>query len=257
METSGLQKNLDRIKDRLKNTETFTVLDVEQALEKKKTTVYWILWSLVNKGLLQRRGKGIYSLHWKEDNIAPILSGLAKKIINILDNKGYQFFVSGLDIVSVFMEHIPETYPILLFVHTHSYDDVYDILLKNDMKITHYSKANEDFYRRNLSYQSDQIIMYKTKEFGYAKDGLASKERAFIDLYHEVTKKEYSLPFEELVRIYVNMRHRVPLDTKRLLKIASRRNVYYDIRYITENKQITDRAYKFVNILRDRYQNDF
>ena len=257
MKTGGLQKNLDILKDRFENTETFTVLDAEQSLGKKKTTVYWILWNLVNEGLLQRRGKGLYSLRWKEDKVTPIISGLAKKVINSLNNRGYQFFISGIDILSVFMEHISESFPVLLFVYTYSYDEIYDLLSKDDIEIAHYSKMNSDYYRRNLMYKSSQVIMYKTREFEYAHNGLASKERAFIDLYHEVTKKEYPLPFEELIRIYVNMRRRIPLDTKRLLKIASRRNVYSDIRYIIENKQITDRAYKFVDILRSRYQNEF
>lgn len=257
MKTSGLRKNLDILKDHFKDSETFTVLDAEQVLGKKKATIYWILWNLVNENLIQRRGKGLYSIHWKEDNIAPILSGLAKKIINILNDRGYQFFVSGLDILSVFMEHVPESYPILLFVHTYSYDEIYDVLLKNDIEITHYSKMNSDDYRRNLMYKSSQVIMYKTREFEYSHNGLASKERAFVDLYREVTKREYLVPIEELARIYINMRRRLPLDTKRLLKVASRRNVYYDLRYIIENKQITDKAGEFVKILQSRYQNEF
>jgi len=44
------------------------------------------------------------------------------------------------------------------------------------------------------------------------------------------------------------MRRRMSLNTNRMVKIASRRNIQQDIRYIVEHDAITDAAMEFVNI---------
>ncbi|MEA2014963.1 MAG: hypothetical protein U9N38_06650, partial [Thermodesulfobacteriota bacterium] len=86
----------------------------------------------------------------------------------------------------------------------------------------------------------------------YSENGLASFEKAFVDLYYEVTRRKYPLSVQELVRIYINMKRRTSLNTNRLVKAASRRNIHYDIRYIVEHGAITEHAREFVKILKNR-----
>ena len=47
---------------------------------------------------------------------------------------------------------------------------------------------------------------------------------------------DYPLSIQELVRIYLNMRRRMSLNTNRMVKIASRRNIQQDIRHIVEHR---------------------
>jgi len=95
-------------------------------------------------------------------------------------------------------------------------------------------------------------LLIPTQEFTYAANGLATVEKAFVDLYYEVSRRDYPLSIQELVRIYLNMRRRMSLNTNRMVKIASRRNIQQDIRYIVEHDAITDAAMEFVNNLRKR-----
>ena len=55
---------------------------------------------------------------------------------------------------------------------------------------------------------------------------------------------------QELVRIYQNLSRLGNIDKKKLITVASRRNIQYDIRFIVENQFITDSAIEFGKILR-------
>ena len=67
---------------------------------------------------------------------------------------------------------------------------------------------------RQLSSISEVVLIYHTNEFSYSKNEYASFEKAFVDLYYEVTRRQYPLPIQELVRIYRNMKRRISLDTR-------------------------------------------
>lgn len=244
------EKKAAIIRDKLSGKDVFTVSDAESVLGGKRSTIYWTLWNLSRNGYIYKVGKGLYSLEKKEESPQPILSHLAGNILKILEESGHQFFVSGLDILSVFMEHVPETYPVLLFADTYSIDEVHDLLLKNhiDVIIKENRKGYEDF--RDIPSIQEITILYPTNEFAYSEEGLASFEKAFVDLYYEVTRRRYPLSVQELVRIYVNMKRRTSLNTNRLIKAASRRNIHYDIRYIVEHDYITKSAREFATILK-------
>jgi hypothetical protein len=103
-----------------------------------------------------------------------------------------------------------------------------------------------------MSSVGELALLIPTQEFAYAANGLASVEKAFVDLYYEVSRRNYPLSIQELVRIYLNMRRRMFLNTNRMVKIASRRNIQQDIRYIVAHDAITDAAMEFVDHLRKR-----
>jgi len=246
----GLEKKYETIENLFKNKENFTVSDVQEALGNKRSTVYWILSNLAKKGYIYPTGKGIYSLQKKEKEIKSSISSLASLVINILKESGNEFFISGLDILSVFMEHVPETYPVILFVNKYSADEIYDVLSKNniDAVTNRYFKNYHEI--RRFSSVKEIVLIKETNEFVYSKNNLAVFEKAFVDLFYEVTRNDYPLSLQELVRIYLNMKRRISIDTARMKKIASRRNIQEDIRYITEYNHINQKAREFADILK-------
>jgi len=237
------------IKSNLKNKDVFTISDVELVLNEKRSTLYWTMWNLVGKGYLSRVGKGLYSLFEKKEPVFPILSKTGKKVIKILEESGYQFFISGLDILSVFMEHIPERFPVILFVERNNINEIVDLLIENGIDTLTNLKGDTLSILRQLYSTKEIVLVYKTNEFKYSNKGRASIEKAFVDMYYAVTRKGYPLSIQELARIYLNMRRRIRLDTNRIIKIASRRSIHYDIRYIIENRQISEKAVEFVKII--------
>ena len=93
-------------------------------------------------------------------------------------------------------------------------------------------------------------IVRPTKEFDYAKDEIAEQEKAFVDLYYEVTRASFPLSLGELSRIFLNMQRRNFINEKRLNKVAARRNLHHDIRYILNYKRISKHAFKFSETLK-------
>jgi len=243
------------LRKRFQDKPDFTISDAASVLQEKQSTLYWTLHKLTNKGYISRIGQGLYSFqNRREESIQPILSTLASGILNVLRETGHDFFISGLDILAVFAEHVPETYPVLLFAGKSDADEVTNILARNKIDVVPYANIQDYPAIRQMSSIGELALLIPTQEFTYATNGLASFEKAFVDLYYEVSRRDYPLSMQELVRIYLNMRRRMSLNTNRMVKIASRRNIQQDIRHIVEYDAITDAAMEFVNILRKRNQ---
>ena len=244
---SSLEKKAGILKERLDNSETFNIYDVIEILQEKKSTVYWTLSNLASKGYIKRVGKGLYTFIKKENYPNPIISKLAKKIWNSLIETEYNFFITGLDVISIFMQHVPEFYPVILYVDKNSKEKISNILLEKKYSL-YYSNKNNINNNRIINKEID-VYLHETTEFNYIKNELAVYEKAFVDLYYEVTRTRYPLPLQELAKIYVNMRRRLNLDTTKMIKIASRKNIHYEIRYIVENKYISNAAVKFADLI--------
>lgn len=250
----NFKKKVDRLKQHLFNKESFTQSDVAEILIVKKSTVNWILWNLQNQGYIQNIGKGLYTFHLRKNQnvVQPILSQHAENILYILSETGYEYFITGLEILSIFMQHVPENYPLHIFVNKYSLNDTVELLRRENIQAMDYSKIKKYTDLESFGVPDKIVLLSPTREYIYADVGIASFEKAFVDLYFDVTRKKYPLSLQELVRIYQNMKRRINLDPKRLIKIASRRSIDYDIRYIVDHEKIQSHAYDFVKLLEGR-----
>lgn len=245
-----LENKAALLRKRFQNKLDFSISDAASILQEKQSTLYWTLYKLTQNGYISRTGQGLYSFQNRlAESIQPILSKLANKILTVLGETGHDFFISGLDILTVFMDHVPETYPVLLFSEKSATDEVVDILSRNKIDVVSYTHIQDYSAIRRMSSVGELALLIPTQEFAYAANGLASFEKAFVDLYYEVSRRRYPLSIQELVRIYLNIRRRISLNTNRMVKIASRRNIQQDIRYIVEHDAVTDAAKKFVDNL--------
>lgn len=249
--TKSLKDKLYILTTNLGKHKSFTISDAVRVLEMKETTVRWILWSLVDFGKIVRLRRGIYSFRSHEKQIAhPQLSNLATRVKILLEESGIQFFISGLDIIRGYMIHVPERYPVIAFIEQINIEEAQELLFnqKIDSVISFKEEAFEKF--RNLPSLGDIVILRPTREFDYSRERLAEPEKAFIDLYYEVTRGSYPLPLGELGRIYLNMQRRGAINEKRLSKISIRRNLHNDIRFILNYRRISKYAFQFSEILK-------
>lgn len=249
-ERQKLIDKLERLRNQFQDKSSFTIADANTVLLETPSTLNWTLHHLTRKSHIARINRGLYTFQYaRTESVQPILSPLASKLLNIMDESGHYFFISGLDILSVFMEHVPETYPVLMFVEKTAMDDIADMLSKSKIAAVSYSQVKDYRTIQRISSASELVLLIHTLEFTYAANGLASFEKAFVDLYYEVSRRDYPLPIQELVRIYLNMQRRLALNTSRMIKIASRRNIHQDIRHIVESDTITNAAKEFAQIL--------
>jgi len=244
-----LEEKANLLKKKFADEGSFTVADAGEVLREKKSTLYWTLWKLADAGYIRRIQRGVYSFT-NGAKVRPVFSSLGKKVFRTLGESGYNFFISGLDILSTFMEHLPESYPVLVFVDKNSVKEVNELLSEKGFDSIIYSEIKSYSRIRQLSSISEVVLLNETNEFKYSEKGVASFEKAFVDLYFEVSRRGYPLSVQELIRIYLNMKRRIYLNKKRLIKIGSRRSIHLDIRYIVSHENISDDAYAFVENLR-------
>lgn len=249
---TALESKFQKITEKLGEQQTFYFDEIERIFpDMKKSYLYWILSKLVEEGYLKRVRNGVYSFNeWKGKRSISI-SEDAQKIQNILDETGFGYYISGVDILQKYMHHVPERYPIILFIEKGAKEEILSVLKENNFEAVEATQI-KDVYEKYVFTGIDTpwVVLYQTESFEFAEDGLATMEKAFVDLYYAVTRNGYPVALQELVRIYENLVRLGNIDRKGLITVADRRGIQYDIRYIVESKFITEDATRFVEILR-------
>lgn len=247
---SALEEKLSILRSSFGNKSFFRVDDAREALEIKKSTLYWDLHNMVEKGYLTRvgRGKFTFSRNFQEEK--PLSSLLALKIHKLLQETGFQYYISGLDVLLKYMHHVPDHYPVVLFVDKESKEEIGFMLRQNGILAVNSDNIRGTDIFSELSILDNGVILHETSNFEYSGDGFATVEKAFVDLYIEVTRREFPVSLQELARIYENMESRGVIDKKILIQAAYNRSVHYDIRFIVESKNIHKAAFKMVRMIR-------
>ena len=149
------------------------------------------------------------------------------------------------------MHHVPEKYPVILFIEKSAKEEIKDVLRENAFEVVEAAQTKAVYEKYVYTGQEPSwVIMYQTESFDFAEDGLATIEKAFVDLFYAVTRNGYPVALQEMVRMYENLVRLGNIDKKKLITVAVRRGIQYDIRFIVESKFITEDAMKFVEILR-------
>lgn len=253
MEQNGnLESKYEMIEKAFKDQEIFYSNEVQALFPTlKKNTLYWNLSKLVEEGYVRRIRNGVYALNtWKGKNQVT-LSKNVEKVMELMDETGFQYFISGTDILAKYMQHVPEQYPIILFAEKAAKEEVTDVLRGGNILVLEPNDLKQTYEK--IVFLGDgriQTVLYPTENFDFCKDRLATAEKAFVDLYYAISRNGYPIAIAELVRMYRNMTRLGMLDKKGVIAAASKRNLQYDIRFIVESKFITDDAFQFVDLLR-------
>lgn len=249
---SALETKYKKIVEELKGQATFYAEDVQCIFPNmKKSSLYWNMSKLIDSGYLKRVRNGVYAFNEWYGKKSISLSETASKIVDIMDETGFDYYISGLDVLQKYMQHIPEQYPCILFVNKNTKEEVTDTLKDNGMEVLLPTQIKEMHGNHVLAgKKSPQVVLHQTENFDDAVDGVASIEKAFVDLFYSVTRNEYPLALQELVRIYENVVRLGMIDKRGMITVASKRSMQYDIRYIVESKYITEEAHRFVEILK-------
>lgn len=249
---SALEKKYTIIEQKLSEQATFYMEDVQAIFpEIKPATIYWNLSKLVEAGYLKRVRKGVYAFNEWKGKTKISLTDDVKRVQELLDETGFDYFISGLDILQRFMQHVPEQYPTILFVDKSAHEEIVNNLVDGGFDIVKPSEIKQRYEDSILTgADKKQIIVYDTENFDYEIEGVAIIEKAFVDLYYSITRNGYPLSLQELARVYQNLVRLGNIDKKKMITVSTRRNLQSDIRLIVETPYITDEAIQFATILR-------
>lgn len=249
---SALEKKYVMIEERLKGQAIFYMDDVQAIFpDMKQSSIYWNLSKLVEAGYLKRVRTGVYAFNeWKGKTKIPLTDNI-RNVQKILDESGFEYYVSGLDVLQRFMQHVPEQYPMILFVEKEAHEEMAKYLQDGGFSVVKPSEIQQQYEDLVLAgTEKNQIVLYDTENFDYEKDGIATIEKAFVDLYYSITRNGYPLSLQELARVYRNLVRLGSVDKKKMITVSTKRNLQSDIRLIVETPYITDAAMKIAMILR-------
>ena len=214
----------------------FTPEEVAQALSIKKSSAYWLLHTLVRDQRLSRIARGYYTVaqDLRGQGDAPTLSQLAQQIVSKLRREGIQFYITGLDILTPFFDQMPASFPPLVYVQKGSSDWVLRLLTTINAPILINPKRGEISIARTMRSGTDPIIVRDTAEFSFVNGVLATNEKAFVDVYYEITRGYYEFPIGDLAHILVAFETRGRLNPVRMVGAARRRRIDTEIRYMLD-----------------------
>ncbi len=238
----ALDIKYDMLYESLRNKEFFTAADAIKVWECKLSTTYWNLVKLVDNGKIKRIQKGTYSFLSTKSKHMPMPSETSERVQYNLQESGYSYYISGIDVLLRFMQHIPDQYPVVVFVERSALDEISEILLRSGMTIISGNEylTSQSFIERNE--MTNLVLLYPTQNFTYAIDGYATNEKAFVDLYFEISRKSYALSLQELARIFINMMEQGALHRGKLLQAAHERSIRSEMALIYDINQMNSSA---------------
>ena len=230
-EDSQFEKLLQIIDEKV-----FTPKEAAQALSIKKSSAYWLLHTLVRDQRLSRIARGYYTVapDLRETGGAPSLSNLSQQIVSILRREGIEFYITGLDILTPFFDQMPASFPPLVYVQKGSSDWVLRSLTTIDAPVLVNPKKGEISIARIMRSGADPIIVRETAEFSFTNGVLASTEKAFVDVYYEITRGYYEFSVGDLAHMLVAYETRGHLNPVRMIGAARRRRIDAEIRYMLD-----------------------
>lgn len=190
-----------------------------------------VLNKLIRKGKLFTVGRDLYTFQSNRKEPIIHLSNDIEKIKRILDENGMIYTITGFDILKEYVNLIPKRMIHLIYVAKGSGEHAKEVIGKKANRICILNPSKTDIRNMFDHYNEDIVLLREVGESSmeYHNQGVASLEKAIIDLYFETTRKRIPFSNSELTNILKNIFTGTKIEYTRLLRIAGRRNVLAEI----------------------------
>ncbi len=227
-----LDKYYDEIKRGLGKEKLFSVREVERLLGLKPTSVWQILSRLTREGRVHRISRGRYTISPQPRRNPPVPES-SRKIVALLQAEGIQFTLTGLDLLLDFVQHQPETLFHLIYTPRGAGEWAQSTLRSSTLMPLLEPGTHE--IENSIASSEREIIIIRERQSPVAsQENLATKERAFVDLYFESTRRLIPFPVQEVAYIFENMRSTSTLNQPQLIRYAHERKIDGEIEAILE-----------------------
>ncbi|MBR2282300.1 MAG: hypothetical protein IJ863_06735 [Spirochaetales bacterium] len=190
----------DKLSDALRKRGSLSTQDVYALFpEMNRSTVSWHLHDELEKGMISRKGHGVYVASAtipEQDERFSNIPELSRSAFGILDRSGYEFYLSGLDCLNGLGVKVDGSYPVIVCTRAKDVKNVQlDLMRAMDLAVTEDEgqMLSDENLRRRI-----QFVVLSSSDFTLQKNGFAYQEKAFVDLYYAATRLEYPLPVKEL-----------------------------------------------------------
>jgi hypothetical protein len=245
-----LEESLNVLGNRF-NKDPFSAAEAAEVLKGEKgyskNTVYRILHLFNKEGSLIRLGRGVYQLPdhrgagdlWAGFEVGgrvpvEIDSASLMKGVEILEEGGIEFMVTGPSSLSRFHHYLSRRYIHLIYVIQGGGEYAVKSLREGGF----IALLNPDGRMvENILETIDDGDLFIIREFSELKgniNGRASLERALVDTYFEATRNRIPFSEVEVGRIIGNVFREEAIDVTRLLHLASRRGIREELAVVVK-----------------------
>jgi len=208
--------------------ETISVEEVMQDLDVSRTTAKNYLSRLAKMDIVKRIGRGLYQVGKGATatiRLSPELSLLAHDVRERFPI--VQFTIWSANILADYAHYAVGRDLIVLETDKILSASIRDALMERGYR-TILNPEKRDF--REYAYSSEKtiFILERSEKYGlFEVDGILvpTPERAWLDIYYLITRKELSFSPGELGSIFANMLRREGVNFNRFLRYAQRRNL--------------------------------
>ncbi len=216
-------------------SEPFNVAQAMECLSVSRSLLSKVLHELARQGHLRRLGRGLYVFNHIERHNHPQtspLSAIGRRIHAALQPEGLNFAITGLDVLLPFTHHLLVRFPHLVYVERGAAEWAKETLRREALPCLIEPTSREIHIGLELTEAAELIIVRETSDFYGVEAGVATLERALVDLYVESTHKGYPASVDEVGRILFNVLRSADVNYSRLLRWAMRRGVEAELREV-------------------------
>ncbi len=182
---------------------------------------------LIRKEKIFAVGRNLYTTQMLGKEPSVHLSEDMEKIRKILNENGINYIITGLDILKEYVNLIPKRMIHLIYVVKGSGELAKDIIEKKTNRRCILNPTAKEIRNVFVHYGDDIIVLREVGESSieYHNQGIASHEKAIVDIYFETTRKRIPFSNPELMNILKNIFAGTRIEYTRLLRAAARRNI--------------------------------
>mgnify|MGYP006293881109 CR=1 FL=1 len=221
------------IKEQFQN-EKFTISDICGVLDIAESTAYSIIKEMKKRNLIMSPVRGIFVLsNPKKISIPKEIRTMRNHLLETITRT---FSFTALSILEPFLHHIPFVSIYHLFVEPGSAEDFKEKIKNISESVILIEPSLDDIHLILEKIDAKKLVIIRENKYFYAsKNGLHSKEGAFIDLYFEVTREKIPFIRGDVDEIFKSLVLNDLINFSHLFKYANERGIKNEIKdYLTK-----------------------
>jgi hypothetical protein len=226
---------------------------LKRKLGYKPGTTYRLLKDLSDSGKLMKVGYGIYSTGVPKEGwiVSPSLPSTMERAREPLLNAGVEFMITGPSVLVGYMHLLPRRMIHLIYTLKGSGEHIAEVL-GAEFEVLVNPTEEEVNVALNIA-EKDLVVVREFSNLSGGRNGVASVERALVDLYFESSRRRIPFPVDEAGRVILSALRNAKIDFAKLNKSASRRGVDEELRAVMKAADINVPDTMTKNIKINRY----
>ncbi|RLF03685.1 MAG: hypothetical protein DRJ64_08070 [Thermoprotei archaeon] len=189
---------------------------------------YSILRENLKKGKMVKIASNLYK--FSEKRTLPKLNRDLESIRKRLWNKGFNFSFTGMSVLEKYIHHIPYSMIYHVYAEKGSGEPIKAEIKEKDTALLLNPTYDEIIVVVEEGRMNKIIVIIENNYLGLSNEGIASYEKAFVDLYYETTRNKTPFMEPELYYIAEALIAHDEINFSRMFTYAKIRGIFSELR---------------------------